>query len=78
MWKSIGTHLGLPRGKLCNIEAGWPTNVEWCCNQMLEVWLNTDTNASWRKIDKAIRRSVAAVSNVQTPDFLHKGTYIAK
>ena len=35
-WKVIGTSLGLPSGELKAIEAGYPTNVKWCCNQMLE------------------------------------------
>ena len=49
-WKVIGTLLGLPSGELKAIEAGYPTNVRWCCNQMLEKWLEVDTTASWRKL----------------------------
>jgi len=49
-WKVIGTLLGLPSGELKAIEAGYPTNVKWCCNQMLEKWLELDTTASWRKL----------------------------
>ena len=43
----MGTLLGLPIGKLNAIEAGWPTNVKWCCNQMLDKWLEVDPTASW-------------------------------
>ena len=49
-WKVIGTLLGLPSGELKAIEAGYPTNVKWCCNQMLERWLEMDTTASWSKL----------------------------
>ena len=49
-WKVIGTLLGLPSGELKAIEAGYPTNVRWCCNAMLEKWLEVDTTASWRKL----------------------------
>ena len=49
-WKVIGTLLDLPTGELKTIEAGWPTNVKWCCNQMLEKWLEMDITASWRKL----------------------------
>ena len=49
-WKVIGTLLGLPSGELKAIEAGYPTNIKWCCNQMLEKWLELDTTASWRKL----------------------------
>ena len=53
-WKVIGTLLGLPSGELKAIEAGYPTNVKWCCNQMLEKWLEMDPAASWGKIFTAI------------------------
>ena len=49
-WKVIGTLLGLPSGELKAIEAGYPINVKWCCNQMLEKWLESDTTASWGKL----------------------------
>ena len=52
--KVIGTQLGLPSGELKAIEAGWPTNVKWCCNQMLQKWLEVDTTASWKKLFNAI------------------------
>ena len=49
-WKVIGTLLGLPSGELKAIEAAYPTNVKWCCNQMLEKWLEIDATASWEKL----------------------------
>ena len=49
-WEVIGTLLGLPSGELKAIEAGWPANVKWCCNQMLKKWLEMDTTASWGKL----------------------------
>ena len=49
-WIVIGTLLGLPSGELKAIEAGWPTNTKWCCNKMLEKWLETDHTASWGKL----------------------------
>ena len=49
-WKIIGTLLGLSIGELNAIEAGYPTNVKWCCNKMLEKWLEVDTVASWEKL----------------------------
>ena len=49
-WKAIGTLLNLPTGELKAMEAGWPTNAKWCCNQMLEKWLEMDITASWRKL----------------------------
>ena len=49
-WKVIGTLLALPSGELKSIEAGYPTNVKWCCNEMLQKWLEVDATASWRKL----------------------------
>ena len=54
MWKVMGTLLGLPIGELNIIEAGYPTNVKWCCNRMLEKWLEVDSTASWEKLFTAI------------------------
>ena len=49
-WIEIGTQLGLPSGELKAIEAGYPTNVKWCCNKMLEKWVEEDPTASWGKL----------------------------
>ena len=65
-WKVIGTLLGLPSGELKSIEAGYPTNVKWCCNQMLEKWLEVDPSASWEKLFEVIESP--AVSSDQAPD----------
>ena len=69
-WKAIGTLLGLSNGELQAIEAGYPTNVQWCCNQMLKKWLEMDTTASWHKLF-AVLESLAMSCN---PD---KGNSIA-
>jgi len=65
-WKVIGILLGLPSGELKSIETGYPTNVKWCCNQMLEKWLEADPSASWEKLFKAIESP--AVSSAQAPN----------
>lgn len=51
----IGVLLGLVNGVLKAIEAGWPTNVQWCCDKMLEKWLEVDTFASWKKLFSVIK-----------------------
>ena len=61
-WKVIGTLLGLPSGRLQAIEAGWPTNVKWCCNQMLEKWLQVDCTASWSKLFTVIESPAVSYS----------------
>ena len=59
-WKVIGTLLGLPSGELKAIEAGYPINVKWCCNQMLEKWLEVDPTATWGKILAVIESPVVS------------------
>ena len=66
-WKVMGTLLGLPSGELKAIEAGYPTNVKWCCNQMLEKWLEIDSTASWEKLF-AVIESPAVSSSDQAID----------
>ena len=61
-WKVIGILLGLPSGELNAIEAGYPTNVKWCCNQMLEKWLDIDATATWRKLLTIIESPVISCS----------------
>ena len=61
-WKVIGTLLGLPSGELKAIEGGWPTNVKWCCNQMLEKWLEMDATASWKKLFTVIESPAVSCS----------------
>ena len=58
----MGTLLGLPSGELKAIEAGYPTNVKWCCNAMLEKWLEMDTTASWGKLFTVIESPAVSYS----------------
>ena len=62
-WEVIGTLLGLPSGELTAIKAGNPNkNNIWCCNQMLEKWLVTDTTASWGKLFLVIESPAVSYS----------------
>ena len=65
-WKRIGILLNLPIGELNAIEAGYPTNVKWCCDRMLEKWLETDLTASWKRMLTAIQS--CAVPGDQSDD----------
>ena len=62
----IGTLLGIPKEELNIIEAGYPTNLKWCCNRMLERWLEMDTTASLEKLSAAIHSP--AVSGTHEDD----------
>ena len=49
-WKVIGTLLGLPSATIDNIEHDNHYKARQCCNVMLNMWLQVDTTASWRKL----------------------------
>ena len=68
-WKVIGIQLDIPTGELKCIEAGYPTNVKWCCNQMMEKWLEIDPDASWNKLIKVIESLLVS----STPDIQDRG-----
>ena len=70
-WEVIGTLLGLHSGELKAIKAGNPTDVKWCCNQMLKNWLETDTTASWEQLFTVVESPAVPSS---APD---KGDYVA-
>lgn len=59
----IGTLLNLPKEELNIIEANYPTNVKWCCNKMLEIWLELDPNASWEKLFAALESPAVSIQS---------------
>ena len=69
-WTVIGTQLGIPSGILQGIQASHPTDAFHCCNMMLERWLDTDYNATWGKVYKAVDCPAVtkAVKNFQLND----------
>ena len=54
-WIVIGTQLGIHSGLLQGIQASFPADAFRCCNKMFEIWLDTDCNATWDKIYRAIK-----------------------
>ena len=77
-WKVIGALLGLPSGELKSIQAGYPTNVKWCCNQMLENWLEMDTAASWRKLFDIIESPAVASTPDQGRIYIYIYIYVCR
>jgi len=53
-WRRIGILLHITGGTLDAIEQQYPTNPNWCCDKMLETWIETDESASWNTLIIAI------------------------
>ena len=53
-WKVIGTLIGMSKGRLDTIELSYPINLNWCCNKMLETWLEINPTAIWKDVITAI------------------------
>ena len=49
-WKEIGLQLGLQSGMLEAIEVAFPTNSSWCCERMLQRWLEVKIDATWQQL----------------------------
>jgi len=63
-WTVIGTQLGIHSGTLQGIQASFPADAFRCCNEMLEVWLDTDCNATWDKVYKAVQSPGVTKTNM--------------
>ena len=68
LWRVMGTLLSLPTEELKAIEAGYPTNIKWCCNKMLKKWLEVDLTASWEKVFVAIESLAMLSDSIQSFD----------
>ena len=58
-WKDIGIQLlkAKHQNALDVIEMNNKANVEECCKRMIDKWLNTDKNAKWDQLIKALKRT---------------------
>ena len=58
-WKRLGEELELKDYHIANISENNSsrneTQVEVCCSQMLQKWLEIDPSATWGKLDDAIK-----------------------
>ena len=53
-WKDIGVHLDIQSGHLNTIKANHPGDVDGCCKDLWEKWLELDPDATWDKLFTAI------------------------
>ena len=58
-WERLGLELGLMDYHIANISennARHPRRVEVCCTAVLQQWLDSDSSATWGKLDDAIKK----------------------
>jgi len=54
-WHDLGVQLKLDVNKLNTIQANHPGNVEQCCTEMYQFWLQSDLQASQEKLTVALQ-----------------------
>ena len=72
-WKDLGIHLlgSGHSGKLDVIETNSPKNVEECCTNMFQYWLDVDPTATWNKLISALKEiGLNTLSEKLTMDLL--------
>ena len=70
----------MPTTLLDTTEAVNSTNLQWCCNEMLKMWLARSTDATWKDIlavidSPTITQGVPSPVNLQQNDALN-GVYM--
>ena len=65
-WKDIGIQLLKTRhhSALDLIEADHKGNTEECCKRMINKWLETDKNASWSQLIKALNKESVSLNTL--------------
>jgi len=63
-WTVIGTQLGIHSGTLQGIQVSFPADAFCCCNKIFEVWLDSDCNATWDEINRAIQSPGVTKANM--------------
>ena len=53
-WYKLGTQLNVPRSTLRTIEQNYPRDSERCKSEMVDAWLQHDSDASWGKLADAL------------------------
>ena len=63
-WKDIGIQLlnTQHHSALNNIEADHKGNTEECCKRMIAKWLETEQNASWSQLIKALNKKSVSLN----------------
>ena len=74
-WRDIGVQLRLPKGALDIIEHDNHHKAIFCCNSMLEKWLEVDHDVTWSKLLDVIQ-SPAVSHAAYTGNLLQKQNHI--
>ena len=77
-WEKLGVELGLEGYHIANISKDNehnPNRSVTCCEKMLQKWLKIDLEASWGKLDNAIKKIKSSTTDpVSAISSHHTGT----
>ena len=87
-WRELGVELLDADSEivLSTIEENHPKDVEKCCKLMLDKWLKTSVNASWKQLIQALKSPAIKLNHLasdlyqqlseEESEDVHEGTYI--
>lgn len=75
-WKLLGKILNIREEILRNIEKDHPQNCENCCSEMLSVWLELTSNATWAIMLEAVDKVQSIPDNVEGMVYMFSLFYV--
>ena len=81
-WHDLGIQL-LPEKHihhLAIVKLNYTSNIERCCTEMFEFWLNVDSDASWDKLINALERIglISLAEKIRNGKIFSKSDHIIK
>ena len=76
-WNYLGLQLLQEKyvNKLNIIQKNYPSDIERCCAEMLQHWLDVDTKASWNKLVDALEKTGQNALAREIKEDICKGIY---
>ena len=70
IWKQLGENLNIDEDLLNIIDKDNPNNCENCCSEVLSLWLDLNSNATWSILLDAVDKTKNTINKV--PDMVEK------
>lgn len=63
-WRHLGLALHLPSSKIREIEVNHPNDVKKCLEKVIEAWLESDTDPSWKTLCTALKTELVDCGSI--------------